>query len=74
MVPSPMMQNLALRFKATQTKWLKSIFKNIKDIVEGISHEHEVELKLKTLSNINAARLKFNHPLVKSTVDDNEKT
>jgi di/tripeptidase len=48
---------------------VKSIFNNIKDIVEGIGHEYEVELRLKTLSNISAARIKFNHPLVKSTVD-----
>jgi di/tripeptidase len=47
---------------------VKSIFNYIKDIIEGTSHEYEVDLKLKTLSNIHAARLKFNHPLVKSSV------
>jgi tripeptide aminopeptidase len=34
--------------------------------VDGIRHENEVELNLKTISNLKAARLKFNHPLVKS--------
>ncbi len=60
---------LGFEIQSNSDKMVKSIFNNIKDIVEGISHEYEVELKLKTLSNIHAARIKFNHPLVKSTVD-----
>jgi len=60
---------LGFEIQSNSDKMVKSIFNNIKDIVEGISHEYEVELKLKTLSNIRAARIKFNHPLVKSTVD-----
>lgn len=48
---------------------VKSIFNSIKDIVEGMSHEFEVDLTLNTLSNIHAARLQFNHPLVKSAVN-----
>ena len=59
---------LGFEIQSTSDKMVKSILNDIKDIVEGISHEHEVDLKLKTISNINAARLKFNHPLVKSTV------
>ena len=59
---------LGFEIQSNSDKMVKSIFNNIKDIVEGIGHEYEVELKLKTLSNISAARLKFNHPLVKSTV------
>jgi di/tripeptidase len=47
---------------------VKSIFNDIKDIIDGISHEYEVDLKLKTISNVRGARLKFNHPLVKSAV------
>ena len=60
---------LGFEIQSNSDKMVKSIFNNIKDIVEGISHEYEVELKLKTLSNIRAARIKFNHPLVKSAVD-----
>lgn len=60
---------LGFEIQSNSDKMVKSIFNDIKDIVEGISHEYEVELKLKTLSNIRAARIKFNHPLVKSTVD-----
>jgi di/tripeptidase len=46
---------------------VKNIFNDIKDIIDGISHEFAVELNLKTISNVNAARLPYNHPLVKST-------
>jgi acetylornithine deacetylase/succinyl-diaminopimelate desuccinylase-like protein len=59
---------LGFEIQSTSDRMVKSIFNNIKDIVEGISHEYEVELKLKTISNVHAARLKFNHPLVKSVV------
>jgi acetylornithine deacetylase/succinyl-diaminopimelate desuccinylase-like protein len=45
---------------------VKSIYRDIQDIVDGIRHENEVSLNLKTISNLKAARLKFNHPLVKS--------
>ena len=47
-------------------RMVRAIYADIKDIVEGISHEYEVDLKLNTISNLNAARLSFNHPLVKA--------
>ncbi|HSQ83594.1 MAG TPA: M28 family peptidase, partial [Desulfobacterales bacterium] len=59
---------LGFEIQSNSDKMVKSIFNNIKDIIEGTSHEYEVDLQLKTLSNIHAARLKFNHPLVKSSV------
>jgi len=59
---------LGFEIQSNSDKMVKSIYNNIKDIVEGIGHEHEIKLKLKTLSNIHAAKLNFNHPLVKSTI------
>lgn len=59
---------LGFEIQSNSDKMVKSIYNNIKDIVEGIGHEHEVNLKLKMLSNIHAAKLNFNHPLVKSTI------
>ncbi|MBU0986257.1 MAG: hypothetical protein KKH68_03295 [Proteobacteria bacterium] len=59
---------LGFEIQSKSDKMVKSIFNDIKDIVDGISHEYEVDLKLKTISAINASRLKFNHPLVKSAV------
>ncbi|MCG6972529.1 MAG: M20/M25/M40 family metallo-hydrolase [Desulfobacterales bacterium] len=61
--------SLGLEIQSNSDKMVKSIFNSIKDIVEGTSHEYEVDLKLNTLSNIHAAKLQFNHPLVKSAVN-----
>jgi tripeptide aminopeptidase len=60
---------LGFEIQSNSDKMVKSIFNSIKDIVEGTSHEYEVDLKLNTLSNIHAAKLQFNHPLVKSAVN-----
>ena len=57
---------LGFEIQSNSDKMVKSIFNDIKDIVDGISHEYEVDLNLKTISSLNAARLKYNHPLVKS--------
>jgi hypothetical protein len=45
---------------------VKNVYGDIRDIVEGISHENEVDLNLKTISNLKASRLRYNHPLVKN--------
>jgi tripeptide aminopeptidase len=58
--------NLGFEIRSDSYKMVKSIYADIRDIVEGISHENEVEMNLKTISNLRASRLKFNHPLVKS--------
>ncbi len=57
---------LGFEIQSDSDKMVKSLYKDIRDIVDGISHEYEVELSLKTISNISASRLRFNHPLVKS--------
>ncbi len=58
--------SLGFEIRSDSDKVVKSIYSSIKDIVEGIRHESEVDLNLKTISNLKAARLKFNHPLVKA--------
>ena len=58
---------LGFEIRSDSYKMVKKIFRHIKDIVEGISHENEVDLNLKTISNLRAARLKYNHPLVKNS-------
>jgi tripeptide aminopeptidase len=57
---------LGFEIRSDSYNMVKSIFNDIKDIVIGLRHENEVDLDLKTISNLKAARLKFNHPLVKS--------
>jgi len=57
---------LGFEIRSDSHKMVKTIYNDIKDIVDGIGHENEVGLSMKTISNLKAARLKFNHPLVKS--------
>lgn len=56
---------LGFEIQSDSDKMVKSIYNDIKDIIDDISHQHEVEPKLKTISSLNAASLKYNHPLVK---------
>jgi metal-dependent amidase/aminoacylase/carboxypeptidase family protein len=58
---------LGFEIRSDSYKMVKSIYNDIRDIVDGIGHENEVDLNIKTISNLKSARLKFNHPLVKST-------
>jgi len=57
---------LGFEIQGVSDKMVKSVYKDIKDLVAGISHEFEVDLDLRTIGNLSAARLKYNHPLVKS--------
>ena len=59
---------LGFEIQGVSDKMVKAIYNDIKDIIDGISHEYEVELRLKTISNLNASRLRYKHPLVKSSV------
>ena len=58
---------LGFEIQSDSDRMVKSIYNDIQDIVEGVGHEYEVELKLTAISNLSASRLRFNHPLVKST-------
>jgi acetylornithine deacetylase/succinyl-diaminopimelate desuccinylase-like protein len=56
---------MGLEIRSHSDRIVKDIYKDIQDIVEGISHEDEVDLKLSIISNLNATRLRYNDPLVK---------
>jgi tripeptide aminopeptidase len=58
--------NIGFEIRSDSYKLVKKIFGDIKDIVEGLSHEYEVDLNLRTISNLRASRLKYTHPLVKN--------
>lgn len=64
---------LGLEIQSSSDKMAREVFKDIQDIVTGIGHENNVELKISTISNIHAASLPYNHPLVKNTVSVMEK-
>ncbi len=57
---------LGFEIQSDSDEMVTSIYNNINDIIEDISHQNEIELKLKTISNLSAVSLKYNHPLVKS--------
>jgi tripeptide aminopeptidase len=57
--------SLGFEIRSDSYKIVKKLYDEIRDIVEGISHENQVNLNLKTISNLRASRLKYNHPLVK---------
>jgi len=57
---------LGLEIQSDADQMVKSIFRDISDIVEGTGHEYGVDMNLKTISNVNAVKLNYNHPLVKT--------
>ncbi|MBW2100092.1 MAG: peptidase, partial [Deltaproteobacteria bacterium] len=59
---------LGFEIQSDSDDMVMAIYNDIKDIVDGISHESQVEMNLRTISNINARTLKYNHPMVKNTV------
>lgn len=59
---------LGFEIQSDSEEMVREIYDDIRDIVNGISHERAVDLKLKTISSTNPARLQFSHPLVKQAV------
>lgn len=59
---------LGFEIRSDADRMVKTIYADLEDIVAGIRHEYEVGLAIETVSNLRAARLKYTHPLVKSTV------
>lgn len=59
---------LGLEIQSDSDKMVKALFRDIKDIVNGTSHEHRVDLNLNTISSLHASRIGYAHPLVKSAV------
>ncbi len=57
--------NLGFEIRSDSYKVVKALYSDIRDIVEGIGHRYEVDINLKTISNLKASRLQHNHPLVK---------
>jgi acetylornithine deacetylase/succinyl-diaminopimelate desuccinylase-like protein len=58
---------MGLEIRSYSDAIVKQLFKDIKDIVDGIGHEDQVDLKLRIISNLNATRLMYNNPLVKAS-------
>jgi tripeptide aminopeptidase len=60
---------IGLEIQSDSDDMVQSLFADIQDIVDGIGHQYQLDMNLNVLSSINAAGLKFNHPLVKSATE-----
>ncbi len=58
---------LGFEIRSDCDEMVRGLYSEFQDVVTALGHESEVSLGLKTISNLNAARLSFNHPLVKCT-------
>jgi len=58
--------DMGFEIRSDSDRMVRRLYSDIGDIVQDISHEKEVELTLKKVSNLNATKLSYNHPLVKS--------
>jgi tripeptide aminopeptidase len=59
---------LGFEIQSDSDAMVRQIYEDIRDIVIGVRHEHGIELELSAISNLNAARLQYGHPLVKSVL------
>ncbi|MBW2514905.1 MAG: hypothetical protein JRE21_10105 [Deltaproteobacteria bacterium] len=57
--------NIGFEIRSDSDDMVKTLYVDIRDIVEGINKAFDVELKLNRISNLNATRLQYNHPLIK---------
>ena len=56
---------IGFEIRSDSDDMVKVLYADIRDIVEGINKMFKVELKLNRISNLNATRLNYNHPLIK---------
>ena len=59
---------LGFEIQSDSDEMVTSIYNKIADIVDGLSHEYQVDIHLRTISSVNASTLRYDHPLVKSSV------
>ena len=57
---------IGFEIRSDSDQMVRELNSDIRDIVDGINKAFAVELKLNRISNLNATRLQYNHPLVKS--------
>ncbi len=61
--------DIGFEIRSDADEMAREIYAEIRDIVDGVNKEYRVELTLNRISNLNATRLKYNHPLVKAGGD-----
>lgn len=61
--------SIGLEIRSDADDIVNEIFEDVKDIVDSFGRFYNVDLKFETISNLHAAGLEFNHPLVKSATE-----
>ncbi len=59
---------LGLEIESSSDELVGEIYGKIEDIVDSIKHENLVDISMNQISNVNASRLEYTHPLVKTGV------
>ncbi len=57
--------NIGFEIRSDSDDMVKVLYADIRDIVDGVNKTYDVEVKLNRISNLNATRLSYNHPLIK---------
>jgi tripeptide aminopeptidase len=57
--------NIGFEIRSDSDDMVKALYADIRDIVEEINKTYDVAVKLHRISNLNATRLNYNHPLIK---------
>ncbi len=57
--------DIGFEIRSDADEIVKALYSDMRDIVDGINKAFAVDLKLNRISNLNATRLPYNHPLVK---------
>ena len=57
--------SIGFEIRSDADEMVRNLYKEIKDIVNGINNAFDVELKLSRISHLNSTQLAYNHPLVK---------
>jgi len=57
--------NIGFEIRSDSDNMVRELYGDLRDIVDGINKTYAVELQLNRISNLNATRLRYNHPLVK---------
>lgn len=56
---------IGFEIRSDADRMVQALYDDIQDIVYGVNNAYAVNLKLKRISNLNATRLAFGHPMVK---------
>ena len=60
--------SLGLEIESAADIMVQEVYSKIEDIVDSVKHENLIEITIAALSNVNATRLEYTHPLVKTGV------